>query len=613
MPSKPSLSLACLFAVAWPAITRADPPAKPVLTLRGDAEAMIAPDEAARAGLTRVSLRDDWTPYIFQEPLGEGGVRLLNRYRATFLGLAQDRSDEDGQPLAAGARNYLELYGIPPTLSVLRERFLDDARPDHPCAALDLTKIASQKTIPTYDGSTSAARKKQRLSGAALAAFLEVEKRLRCEGLLPPKARHTSGFFDEAMREALIRFQRKNKLYDVPAFREATVAALGRPLLDNDYDALVRTLTERVVEAGNLLEDGSVEKLAGKAGPPSYEGEGGQQVPIPSTVEPAVAATLEQLGLRSAADALAFFRRHPAEDFQWLEAGVKLAAPPPYHSAQMELSVEIDRGDVIYDPLYKDDGKATDQSRHRYPMLTLRTVWKGKSIPLVHWRTTIGGWRSDLAPNGYEYFRYKGSDVGPRIWRNIVAGPVWNAPPSTPLRSLVKDKAVNGSSQMVVNYDEIGPGYLSAYGLVAAYNVEPGRNGKPDGDNGVRVHGSSEYLSIRNPNAYSHGCHRLMNHLAVRLFSFVLRHRNVKILGERPLGFSRQFLWNDSVFEIRLPTRGFHYELDPPVAVNVLEGNIRGKARKPILTYKPKPGVVYPPGPPPLPPDLPEARAGGGG
>ena len=119
--------------------------------------------------------------------------------------------------------------------------------------------------------------------------------------------------------------------------------------------------------------------------------------------------------------------------------------------------------------------------------------------------------------------------MGPRAWRNVVAGPVWIAPPSTPIRTMVKSKTVNGASQWVVNYDEVGPGYLSAYGLVAAYNIVPGKDGRPDSDNGVRVHGSSEYLSIRNPNAYSHGCHRLMNHLAVRLFSYVLRHRNVKI------------------------------------------------------------------------------------
>ena len=274
--------------------------------------------------------------------------------------------------------------------------------------------------------------------------------------------------------------------------------------------------------------------------------------------------------------------------------------------------VEIDRGDVIYDPLYNAAGKETNQSRHRFPSFTLRVKWQGQTIPLVKWRTTIGGWRSDLAADGYEYYRYKGSDVGPRVWRNIVSGPVWIIPPSTPIRTMVKDKTVNGSSQMVVNYDETGPGYLSAYGLVAAYNVVPGRDGKPDWDNGVRVHGSAEYLSILNPNAFSHGCHRLMNHLAERMFSFVLQHRNVHIEGEKRLGFQRQFLWKDDVYTLRLPTRGFWYTLDPPLQVNVLEGNIIGKVRKPVVPYVEKPGVKYPPGPPPAPPDTPEGRAGGG-
>jgi len=176
---------------------------------------------------------------------------------------------------------------------------------------------------------------------------------------------------------------------------------------------------------------------------------------------------------------------------------------------------------------------------------------------------------------------------------------------------MVKSKLVNGSSQTVVNYDEVGPGYLSAYGLVAAYNVVPGKDGKPDWDNGVRVHGSSEILSIRNPNAYSHGCHRLMNHLAVRLFSFVLRHRNVILVGERALDFARQFLWKDDVYEMRLPSRGFHFQMEPPLPLNVLEGNVLGKTKKPITLYAPKPGVKYPPGPAPIPPDSPEARAGG--
>jgi hypothetical protein len=82
--------------------------------------------------------------------------------------------------------------------------------------------------------------------------------------------------------------------------------------------------------------------------------------------------------------------------------------------------------------------------------------------------------------------------------------------------------------------------------------------------------------------------------------------------GDKPLDFARQFLFNEDVFELRLPSRGYWYRLDPPLPVLVLEGTIAGKVKKPILNYVLKPGVVYPPGPPPSPKDTPESRAGGG-
>jgi hypothetical protein len=111
-------------------------------------------------------------------------------------------------------------------------------------------------------------------------------------------------------------------------------------------------------------------------------------------------------------------------------------------------------------------------------------------------------------------------------------------------------------------------------------------------------------------NGYSHGCHRLPNHLAIRLYSFILRHRPMRITGDQPSDFSRQFLRNDDVYEIRIPSGGYRYVLDPPLPVEVLEGEIKGEVKTPILTYVPKPGMRYP-GPPPAVPNSPEARAGG--
>ena len=604
-------------------------------------ERWVDADAAVAAGYTLIDLGDDWTPFIFQEVTDGNGNLMANRYRQVYLGLANDIGDRDGQPLAEGDHNYLELYGVPPTISVLRARMLDSQARQASCADVDFAKLKAATSIPPRAGKAeqkfaakiaATEKKLEALRAAEQAESLddlaikdpklakdvalvqryaaqrtslpEVEKRLTCEGILvtPPNAKaseiHQPGQFDEPMRQAVIKFQHKHMLYDAAALRPDTMVALGHTLVENDYAALVRVLTERMIAAANILEDGSADT---KKGPPTYVNAAGQTVPVRNMVQEDVNATLTQLDLGSPEKALAFFQRHSAADLKTMRVAVKLAPVPEYYAAQMDLSVVIDRGDVIYDPLFDENGKPTPQTRHHFPMLTLRVKYNGKQIPLIRWRTTIGGWRSDLASNGYEYYRYKGSDVGPRVWRYIVSGPVWIAPNSTPIRTLVKWKRVHGATQEVVNYDEVGPGYLSAYGLVAAYNVVPGKNGKPDWDNGVRVHGSSEILSIRNPDAYSHGCHRLMNHLAVRMFSFVLRHRPVIVEGDKPLDFARQFLWKDDVFELRLPSKGYHYRLEPPLPVMVLEGNIIGKVKKPITTYVPKPGVQYPPGPPPSP------------
>jgi hypothetical protein len=278
----------------------------------------------------------------------------------------------------------------------------------------------------------------------------------------------------------------------------------------------------------------------------------------------------------------------------------------------MELSIVIDRGDVWYDLPFDETGAYKPQARKKYPQFMLFANRGKQKILLAKWRTTVGGWRAEQATDGYEYFRYKGSDVGPRVIRNVVAGPVWIAPPSTPIRTLVKSKVVRGTHQNVVNYDELGPGYLSAYGLIAGYIVTPGQNGHGDFDNGVRLHGSSEYLSMYSALGYSHGCHRLPNHLAIRLYSFILRHRPMRIVGDQPMDFARQFLKGDDTFEIRIASRGYSYVLEPPLPIEVLEGDIKGEVKEPILTYVPKPGIKYP-GPPPPVPTGPEAKAGGVG
>jgi hypothetical protein len=204
----------------------------------------------------------------------------------------------------------------------------------------------------------------------------------------------------------------------------------------------------------------------------------------------------------------------------------------------------------------------------------------------VSWRTTIGGWNAEMR-NGQEYYKYKMSDVGPRVWKHVVAGPVWVPPPNTPPSDLVKYRSVAGKSQRVVGQSTFGPGYASAYGLVAAFHVT-----KRGRDNGIRMHGSVNYMSILR-RAFSHGCHRLLNFQAVRLFSFVLRHRNFERKGQSKLAYNHRFEHRGEEFHISLHTRGYYYELTPPLPVNVLEGRLKGKLKEPTKEYVKKPSVVY--------------------
>ena len=629
----------------------ADEPAAP--TLPADRRAMVITDgkesfidaqAATRSGYTVVDFSDDFVPFIFAEHTSLDGQPLHNRYRRVFTGLANDTLDEDGEPLPAGEKNYLELYGIPPSLSVIRARFLADEH--QACHAdIDLEKLEMVETVSYVAPKRmkAEARKMDRLRRelesarakakvATLAdlaekipalaakvklyerrkaeklALSEVEKRLTCEKMWPKRQKHAKGVYDDAIRLAVRRFQQKNMVYEGNYLRAKTMDALARPPLENDHQALLRVLRERVVAAAGILEDGTTDR---KEGPATYTDKAGKTQAVRNLVEEFSQSFITQVGLDTPERALAFFKRHPARDFKRMRVAARLPALPEYYGPDMDLSIVIDRGDVWYELPWDSEGTRHPQPRRRYPSFHVNLKYLNQRIPLARWRTTVGGWRAEQGPDGYEYFRYKGSDVGSRVIRHIIAGPVWIAPESTPIRALVKRKTVNGSWQRVVNYDELGPGYLSAYGLVAGYFVVPGRNGRADWDNGIRAHGSSNYLSIYSAGGFSHGCHRLPNHLAIRLYSFILRHRPMRVEGDQGMGFARQFLLGDDVYEIRLPSRGFQYELDPPLPVEVLEGTIKGKQKTPIQGYVPKPGIVYP-GPPPALPNSPEARANSG-
>jgi hypothetical protein len=245
----------------------------------------------------------------------------------------------------------------------------------------------------------------------------------------------------------------------------------------------------------------------------------------------------------------------------------------------MELSAVIDRGDIFYDETPPPFRRIAP---HR-PTLTLYVDDHGTKRALVRWPTTIGGWADQRLPDGTLVQRWKESDVGPRIWRDVYAGPTWLPPKTTPDQELVKN-LYNG--HWALKSEIFGPGPHAAYGMVLIEHLQHIK--LKDGterfdDNGIGTHGSASVTSI--VNGSSHGCHRLYNQMAVRLGDFLLRHRDHVVRGEQLLAredrYRRIVFHNDESFKAEVDTRGFLYELTPPVPVNVLEGNILSKRKVP--------------------------------
>lgn len=567
-------------------------------------------DDARSLGFTIIDLSDDWVPYIFWPRTPGKDDYKPNQYLATYIDLANDRIDVDGNTLQASEHNYLEVYGIPPTLSVLRRRVLQDEQT--PCLdKLDRSlfhdyhgpvraadEASSRRLRQLYLQSKAAyvqARREARVATLeqllALPAYASVAKnyqryrwryhaidamkqRLACEEMYGRRGpRVKPGEVNWAVRQALRRFERKHNIYGWGIIYSETAAALGRSALENDFEALKRVIVERVVNAAGVLEDGSVTD--------AYRDTDGKTRQVRDLVGELGDAALRHLGLTNATRGIAFLKAHTEQNFAHMLVGVQLPPVPSYYSDHMDVHAVIDRGDVWYDLPFNAEGKRLPQPRQSLPTFTLYVSYANQNIPLVRWRTTIGGWQEEKRGDEV-YYKYKVSDVGPRIWKNIVAGPVWVPPKNSPTWELVKIRG-----ERVVAQSTFGPGYASAYGLVAAFHVR-----EDDGfDNQIRTHGTVNYMSVRA--GFSHGCHRLYNYQAVRLFSFLLRHRDFVRKGQYRLAYEHRFEHKGEDFQINLHTRGYYYELTPPVHVDVTEGRIRGTLKEPVEEYVKKPSEVY--------------------
>ena len=185
-----------------------------------------------------------------------------------------------------------------------------------------------------------------------------VERRLTCEGILTPKSKHTTGIYDEAMRLAVRSFQQKHMIYESNYLRKKTVDALATPLLDNDYEGLVRAHA-RARGLGGRDRRG---RHRGHAEAPVAQSrrrvhQGGARA----------ARARQRRHARST-----FFKRHGAEQFKSLRVAIKLPPRPEYYSdADGSFDRRRSRRRLVRLARSTTTGTGKQQPRKHYPHLTL--------------------------------------------------------------------------------------------------------------------------------------------------------------------------------------------------------------------------------------------------
>ena len=564
---------------------------------QGEADA----PRAAQQGYLLYDLGDAWTPYLFSEQNSGDDVKKTNAYRQTYLALANGEFPDNRHGRRARRDKYLELYGILPTLSLLRDRF--NAVAESECAAnLDLEPLKSFEGFLAFRRGRRSTREKQRydelnaerdaLSGDELEEFeqlapkveaiMAAQARLACEGHFEGKKNHTTGVFDWQTHEALAEFERRHRIYAWGFIGRETLQALRKTPKEVEHEAVVRVLTERAMHAAGVVEDGTVDS---DEGPPTYTNAAGQTVPVRNLQAELRAALVRAFGLQTPDSTLAWLKSLGDLSGNRVVAfpGVSL---PEYYNSEMDLSLVVDRGDVWYEFPYDEKGKERSQPIRRRPKTTLVLKYNDQRIPLMRHGTTVGGWRSDFV-DGVMMWKYKGSPVGDRVIKRISAAPVWVPPDTTPPKAILRRA---GRGRLEIDYHETGPSYASAYGLVAAYHRRYGRDPNGNillwGDQGIRTHGSVDYMSIMR--RHSHGCHRLHNHIAVRLMSFVLKHRPHTRRGQQIMDYERELEYEGKTYTIEFKRGGYIFELNEPLHVNVLKGRIKGSVREPIEHAIPK-------------------------
>jgi hypothetical protein len=96
-------------------------------------------------------------------------------------------------------------------------------------------------------------------------------------------------------------------------------------------------------------------------------------------------------------------------------------------------------------------------------------------------------------------------------------------------------------------------------------------------DHLIRTHGTPAYRSVKR--GESSGCHRLHNHLLLRLAGFLVRHHASIRQGLVPEDYVRHLEYKGQQVDLKDDNKGYRFQLTPPIPVTVLDGDVRGNAK----------------------------------
>ena len=611
-------------------------PAPPVPASAGDimvvdaghAAGQTTLENAQRDGLTVVDLSDDWLPYIFSEEPGKP-----QPMRPYLIDLANGRFRGSSAYARAREDRFFEAFGIFPSLNLVRKRLADKKR--HAChervkdsvleelSARNVIPAEEAEKVPNPDTAAVAAGtapamiptgktvSPRPLTPTEKRAVIAMQAHLRCEDVLSGKA--TAGRMDRRTVEGLKVYQRLQMLADSGNIDPETRAALLGDTHEQDFRALLRALRARVVDATGLIEDGSAAGVLGQvqgrlldtaefqplpaqaAGekPPAAPAAGGKIVPAPDLIAAATQAATQALGWTSPDAVLASTlvaappaSKRPArgaarKGLAPLPAAVaiRLPPPPPYHSPNMELRAEIDRGQVDLErpKLDKEGHKKWKPPVADRPTITLYTRAGDHEVALCRWPTTIGGWKTFEKSDGTMALKYKESVTGDAVWPEVLATPTWHPAPGMPTRRLL----IKVGDSFVPKTEIIGPGYHAAYGLVAIVHHQimgvDDKGQQQLEDLRIRTHGTPGYRSVKR--GESNGCHRLHNFEALRLAAFLVKHHANVRDGLVPEDYVRHLQYKGQDIALQSDSKGYRFRMTPPVPVKVLEGDVKGDAK----------------------------------